>query len=286
MLNGSKVAIIAPKTDLIYVPEEVLQVVTALAVPTENVLREHVSQLDVMTILRRQRWSVIWWLSHADETGILLSDGVLTNEILVPMLRYPGADRHVINTCKSITLANLIHEETRATVIATRINVPDQQAFVTSTTMAFHLRGGKNFREAYELAKPPGNREYHYIGSNGTEDHDRLDAIAIMLENHGRTIDELRITAQENRAAIIDLRTNVVRLTNESSQHINRRKPRNVIQWGMAFILFVLASWMLYNHEAQEIFGQPHNYLIAGAATVFSGYLFLAAMGFFDQRGK
>lgn len=140
------VLVVAPKTDLVYVENEVQSVVNLLGA---RVLRGHVTLPDLLERLQSRRWDVIWFTTHGSKDGILLSDGVAQTSLLIPLINSSGATLVVVNTCSSLQVAMAISAQLSVELICTIDEVPDRTAFVNGATLAFHLANGLSPERAW-----------------------------------------------------------------------------------------------------------------------------------------
>lgn len=151
--------VVAPRTNLAYAEEEVTAVVNAL---NANLLQGSVTANMVLDKVS-EGWDVIWFMTHGNEKGILLSDGSLDASTLTTFIRTAEARLVVLNTCQSIGVALAIHNELLTNLICTLREVPDREAFFTGKQLAFQLARGKSFSQAYLAAKPGQNTDYIFL---------------------------------------------------------------------------------------------------------------------------
>lgn len=151
--------VVAPRTNLAYAEEEVTAVVNAL---NANILPGNVTANMVLDKVS-EGWDIIWFMTHGDEKGILLSDGPLDASTLTTFIRTSEARLVVLNTCQSISVALAIHNELLTNLICTLREVPDREAFFTGKQLAFQLARGKSFSQAYLAAKPGQNTDYIFL---------------------------------------------------------------------------------------------------------------------------
>lgn len=72
-------------------------------------------------------------------------------------------DLVVLNTCDSQATAQMLQNETEATVIATVLEAPDRLSFSTGVLFARELARTGDIPSAYYAAKPGNNRTYVYL---------------------------------------------------------------------------------------------------------------------------
>ena len=150
------VLLIAPRTDLLYVEEEVQGILRSGLTVTP--LLGNVTHADVLREVEKS-YDVLWLCTHGNEEGVLLSDGVLNASLLVALVR-DKFNLIVLNTCESFRVAQLVQNETSAEVVATVLSVPDKEAFQTGTIFARELAKTGDFERAYYAARPGSNRTY------------------------------------------------------------------------------------------------------------------------------
>mgnify|MGYP001599218758 CR=1 FL=1 len=157
-----KVLLVAPRTDLLLVNEEVQSVLRSGLMVTP--LIGTVTSRDLLKEIVSGNYDVLWFATHGDATGVLLSDGILSASELVPQVR----ERFrlvVLNTCQSLNVAQQLQEEANVDVICTILDVPDRQAFQTGSLLAAALFKSRNISAAYQRSKPGGNRLYLYLAA-------------------------------------------------------------------------------------------------------------------------
>lgn len=152
-----KILLIAPRTNLTYVDAEV-----------QSILRSGNEVTPVMGDVNRQQFldevlrsdaELLYIATHGTEDGVLLSDGILSASRLTQAAR--GRFRTIVlNTCNSFKTAQMLQNDTEAEIIATIIEVPDDEAFYTGAIFAHYLAQSGDTATAYDLARPGGNRTY------------------------------------------------------------------------------------------------------------------------------
>lgn len=152
-----RVLLVAPRTDLLYVDKEVQAVLrSGLAVTP---LIGEVTSTDLINEIKNGDHDVLWFATHGNANGVLLSDGTLSASELVPLVR--ERFRLVfLNSCGSLQTAQMIQEEANTDVICTILEVPDRQAFQTGSLFASALNTVGDVGVAYMRSKPGGNRLY------------------------------------------------------------------------------------------------------------------------------
>lgn len=114
---------------------------------------------DVLRQITSGEYDVLWLAGHMTPDGYPLSDGLLSASLLTSLAR-ERVYTVVLNTCSSIQVAQMIHEETAASVIATVAAVADRDAYQTGALLARALAQTGDITAAYERSKPGGNRTY------------------------------------------------------------------------------------------------------------------------------
>lgn len=156
-----KVLLIAPRTaNLLYSDAEVQGLVrSGLDItPRIGIVRHE----DVLTDIDSDEYDVFWFCGHTTQEGMVLSDGVLSASELTPMIRNRFG-LVVLNTCDSVSTAQMLQNETEAEIIATIIEAPDRLAYQTGTLFARELARSGDVANAYFAAKPGHNRTYVYL---------------------------------------------------------------------------------------------------------------------------
>lgn len=156
--------IVAPKSDLSLVEDEVMQVNNLLG---GTLLTGYQSTVHGFLTMARQEFDIVWFATHGDDKGVYLNDGILETSELTAFVRSMNAQLTVFNTCSSKGVALALHDELQTEFICTLKAVPDRMAFITGVLFAQKLADGLDFFEAYEEAKPGQNSTYTYIGEKG-----------------------------------------------------------------------------------------------------------------------
>lgn len=166
-----KILVVAPTTDLPYVPKEV-QTVTNLLHAT--LLQGDVTTRELMEALTGD-FQLVWFATHGDEDGIYLTDELITPGRLIQLLRR-RTKAVFLNTCSSEKVAYELFSELGIPIICTISDATDLSAYITGATLAIRLSEGYSLLEAYELSRPGFPSDYRLIGegmvtvSNGADD--------------------------------------------------------------------------------------------------------------------
>lgn len=163
-MTNYRTLVVAPKTDLLLVDDEVQQVVNLLGA---KVLQGSQATIHGLLAILREPFDIIWFATHGDEAGVLLADGKLATSEITTMIRSAGAQLTVLNTCSSLPVALTIHHELKTAFVCTVKKVPDRTAFITGTVFAQKLASGLSFHESYLAAKPGQNTTYTFLGDEG-----------------------------------------------------------------------------------------------------------------------
>lgn len=129
-------------------------------------LQGRVDERDIATAVAPGGFEMIWFCTHGNASGILLSDGMLDVDHLITYVASSGARIVVVNSCDSVHLATRIADATPADVVATLLEIPDHDAAITGALFAAQLATLKDTHEAYRRSKPANNRTYVYLVSN------------------------------------------------------------------------------------------------------------------------
>lgn len=159
-----KTLVVAPKTDLLLVEDEVQQVVNYLGA---KMLRGSQADMQGLLDIVSESFDILWFSTHGDESGVYLNDGIVSISELTTLIRGSGARLVVFNTCQSRSVALTIYDELKIPFVCTIAKVPDRMAFITGTLFARYIALGLSFREAYEKAKPGQNRTYTFLPDEG-----------------------------------------------------------------------------------------------------------------------
>ena len=99
------------------------------------------------------------FLGHSSPYGLILSDGLLSPYLLAPLIR--GRFGSVfLNSCDNLRVAQILQNETAATIIATVRELVDEEALQTGTLFAQALAATDDIREAFNASKQAENADY------------------------------------------------------------------------------------------------------------------------------
>lgn len=104
---------------------------------------------------------VLWLATHGGSDGLRLADGIWAIGDVASFAK--GFDVVVLNTCHSLSIAQLLQRESGAHVIFTVGEAQDRTAIQVGARLAWGLVNLRTVREAYEYARPAGNTTYLYL---------------------------------------------------------------------------------------------------------------------------
>ena len=184
-----------------------------------KLLQSNVSQRDLVSELSTPgRYDIIWFATHGDANGILLTNEVLSPSAVISLIRGSGARLVFLNTCSSVSTASAIQNEASVDVICTITDVPDVEAYRTGAQFAAKLFQTNEFRKSYELSKPGRNSTYIYLSAagptqNGKSDYEQLRKTVDELESAARTRDKSTVHSK-----IDELNTICVRIDQQDGE--------------------------------------------------------------------
>lgn len=114
-----------------------------------------------------ESWDIVWIITHGEEAGWYLSDGLVNASEMIGMIRACGAWLTVMNTCSSEDVARKAATELGTAFLATITEVPDRQAFITGVLFVQKLAAGYDYVEAWESVKPGQAHPYLLIEGRG-----------------------------------------------------------------------------------------------------------------------
>lgn len=157
------VLLAAPRTDLLLADEEVQDVLgSGLQVAT---LLGAVTQTELLRKIITGDYDLLWLATHGTAEGIWLSDGILSASLLASLVR-GRFDTVFLNTCDSRDTAQMLQNETEASIIATIRSVPDKEAYQTGVLFAHWLKITGDVGIAYHNSKPGNNQTYIYLAGS------------------------------------------------------------------------------------------------------------------------
>lgn len=177
-----------------------------------KLLQSNVSQRDLVSELSTPgRYDIIWFATHSDGNGILLTNEVLSPSAVISLVRGSGAKLVFLNTCSSVSTASAIQNEATVDVICTITDVPDVDAYRTGAQFAAKLLQTGDFRKSYELSKPGRNSTYIYLSAagplqNGKSDYEKLRKTVDELESAARLRDKSTVHSKVDELNAIGAR--------------------------------------------------------------------------------
>lgn len=234
--------LIAPESGLPAIADEVRAISLSLR---PVILNGTVTRRDVLDRIRLSTWDVVWFATHGDQNGIQLSDGYVSADDLIAVIRASGAWLVIINTCSSKYLAMEINSEVNVDVIATITDVEDVTAYQTGALLADALQKTKSPKAAYDTSKPGHGENYRYWpGSKGGE----LDeARTILLLNEWGARLSAKIDAMERRMdrEIGELKQDIAELNNHVRNSV-KLPPWHKVAFISAFTLLFVPVPLFY----------------------------------------
>ena len=183
------------------------------------VLNGQVTRKDLLDAMGGHCWDVIWFATHGDEHGIVLSDGPVPVADLTSIARNSSASLVVLNSCSSRLVGLEIHYELGVDVVTTQTDADDLSAYQAGTFLARNLAQGMSVADAFERSRP-GQQALYYLFSahDGSEDRE-AQTIKLMHDGFKRQEDLIltvqnsileQFTALERRVLIVESATNVL----------------------------------------------------------------------------
>lgn len=178
------VLLVAPDVGLPGAVQEVRVVSMALH---PVILNGQVTRRDVLDALASHVWDVVWFATHGDENGIVLSDGAVSISDLTAIMRNSGAHLAVLNSCSSRYVGMEMWYELGIDVITTETAADDLSAFQVGALLARNLATGMSVEQAYERSKPGQDSTYRLFSSKEQGEAEQVRLIR-MLNEWGRNI--------------------------------------------------------------------------------------------------
>lgn len=211
-------------------------------------------------------WDIIWIITHGEERGWYLSDGIVNVSELTSLIRSSGTFLTVMNTCSSYEVAKRAAIELGTAFICTLTEVPDRQAYIAGVLFAQKLSEGYDYVTAYQLSEPGQEHPYVLIEGRGItmperpsfSDNRRGEGIDTQtLRKFIRSVEELdHIINGSDRLGLPSLKDVVwamrddVKVIKDKLRDIEkfqleierRQKIRNIYFWGMGIIIVILIA--------------------------------------------
>jgi hypothetical protein len=163
----------------------------------------------------------VWFILHGNDQGIEMSDGLLSVNLLLPMLEAASPQVVYLNSCKSLQVGLALQSRLRCAFVTNVMEVPDQEAFVSGAAFAHQLSEGKSFYAAYQAARPATNTNLVYLPSSD-------EGLRPVSESLPPSEDVKRLLQEVQRLTLLidgDARYNVTGLK-LSLQHLNESVNR------------------------------------------------------------
>lgn len=159
-----KVFLLAPKTDLDFVPDEIQDVLNSGLTIVRSLLGD-VTYTEFVRELRRVQADVLWLSMHGSLQGWQFHGGMVDGPAMTALVR--GRFQYVyLNTCESFRVAQMLQNEGEVDVICTIATIPDIDAYRTGSLLAAALAQTGDFRAAYDRSKPGNNVDYLYLSGS------------------------------------------------------------------------------------------------------------------------
>jgi len=237
------ILLVAPRTDLEYVDEEIKRVVNFLR---PRVLIGVVTLAQVVDELQNYPVDIVWFSTHSTEEGIQLSDGFLTATMLAQLLKNTPPKLVFVNTCNSLSIIMEIHDAVGCMVIGTICDVPDREAFVTGSSLARALGQGMDPAEAYNISRPSQNRKYIMLNGairmNGEKESDDTNQLLMLIIKRQDEFEK-------------SLKSQMLTLADQMDTHYQRRLT---VKQGMfliaGYITFIIGSFFM-SHQLPRSLG-------------------------------
>ena len=173
------VLLVAPELGLKEAANEVRQVSIALKAV---ILSGTVTRKDLVDMLGSSTWDVIWFATHGNPTGIMLSDALVNISDLTAIVRNSSAYLVVLNSCSSRYVGLELHYELGVDVITTETDADDLRAFQTGTLLAKNLAAGLSVQDAFDKSRPGQNNLYYLFTRMSRDDEDEIRTIQMLNE--------------------------------------------------------------------------------------------------------
>lgn len=251
------VLLIAPDVGLASVINEVRAVSMALRAVA---LTGTVTRKDVLDTLPGHTWDIIWFATHGNEAGIMLSDGPVEIADLTAIVRNTHAYLVVLNTCSSRYVGLEMHYELGVDVVCTQADAGDLSAYQTGVLLARNLADNMSVADAFEQSRPGQKSLYFLFSRNGDSDSQTLHRLNAGFASIERRMDNLE---QRFGAEIEALKNS-----------LNRRSLWRSVSWLLGFFL-LLTGWGLLIEQIQLLLD-----LRWPTALLFSAFFTVASIGF------
>lgn len=138
-----------------------------------TILSGMVRDSDIALAVEENDYDVLWWLTHGDKDGVVLSDGHLSAAGVGQYVRSSNARLNILNTCDSEQVALRIVAAGQADMVCTIGAVDNQDAIRIGMLLAPALSELSDTYAAYKAVAPTGG-QYRYLKA-GTQYRRRPD---------------------------------------------------------------------------------------------------------------
>lgn len=166
-MHRRRILVIAPDTDGVDLPKMTIEIGAIQRYHDATVLRGNVRDQDIAAAVVENEFDILWFITHGNDEGVLLSDGMLSTTALIQYVRADDTQLCVLNTCASEQVAIELASQSGADVICTIGQVDNKDALRLGQLLAGELAYCETYREAYELIATPDSN-YRYYESRGT----------------------------------------------------------------------------------------------------------------------
>jgi hypothetical protein len=204
--------------DLPNQPDEVAQLASDL---DARLLQGVVIEKDIMGAVReRKTYDGVWISSHANNEGVLLSNGFLDVPALAQYLSAVRARWVVFNSCEGYEFVDKLQQFYPLDVVAASVKgLKDISAWRTAALIARHLGKSHNLREALRLASPGGAAPFRFWPSPGgvetevnQEEKEDMQVTEALRQEIRTVRDEMLKLAQEGRDDIHQMEVEITKL--------------------------------------------------------------------------
>lgn len=242
-----KVLLVAPtQLDLKTQPDEVQRLVNVL---NAKLVIGNVSCADVTDAINTHKPDVLWFASHGDWNGIMLTGCVLDAEMLSAAIRGTNTSLVVLNSCDSRAVAERIYASTGAHVVATVGKIDDRHAFVTAQRFAVLLNTGLSPFDAFQRAK---SSSFIYIPepivqpvpstSNTTTNGNGYESLRRIVAEQQMEIDRL---VRAITSITADVAKIMMQYTQLQADQESRFRAMQNSQWVLAGLVIILLMLQL-----------------------------------------
>lgn len=156
-----------------------------------DIVSDHVTQIRLMARTARQHYDIVHFLTHSDEKGILLSDGIMSPEDIARLAKHTRARMVFLNACSSTIPGQYMVDIGIPAVIVHNKDVPDDEAIQVAGYFYNELAiNGGDMKSAYSVANPH-NGTLSFL-SNGNYRDPLLTEIIALKESGERRHQALR----------------------------------------------------------------------------------------------